>query len=273
MTDEPKQDPSKKLRKLLGNQSPLSKLPKGKPGGASFLPASQGGGQEDANPTKVVDAQPKPIKPVQTYASPPKPASASAPKERKPFFGPAFWTAASLLSLTVNLILIIVLLVLAVGLSRAGLSVTSMMNMGTDLLGGLYGNFEKMDRAHIRTTIEVNTTIPVQFDLQLNQQTNVVLSQDVAINNALVTVNTGGLNITRANTTIVLPQGTVLPVLLNLSVPVDTTVPVSIIVPVDIPLSQTELHEPFSGLQDVVRPFYCMIDPNAVNLDGSLICR
>jgi hypothetical protein len=273
MTDEPKEDPSKKLRKLLGNQSPLSKLPKGKPGGASFLPASESGKQEDVSVTKAVDAQPKPIKPVQTPASTLKPAPASAPRERKPFFGPTFWTVASLLSLTINLILIIVLLVLAVGLNRVGLSVSSMMNMGTDLLGGLYGNFEKMDRAHIRTVIEVNTTIPVQFDLELNQPTTVILSQDVTINNALVTVNTGGLNITRANTTIVLPQGTPLPILLNLTVPVDTTVPVSIIVPVDIPLAQTELHEPFSGLQDVVRPFYCMVDPNAVNLDGSLICR
>jgi hypothetical protein len=273
MTDEPKEDPSKKLRKLLGSQSPLSKLPKVKSGSASFLPASEDDKDEDVSATKAADVHPKPVKIVQAPASTTKLKTASAPNGRKSFFGPAFWTAASILSLTVNLILIIVLIVLGVGLSRLGLTVSSMLNMGTELLGGLYGNFEKMDRAHIRTTIEVNTTIPVQFDLQLNQQTDVVLSQDVTINNALVTVNTGGLNITRANTTIVLPQGTILPILLNLTVPVDTTVPISIIVPVDIPLAQTELHEPFSGLQDVVRPFYCMINPSALNLDGNLICR
>jgi hypothetical protein len=272
MTDEPREDPAKKLRKLTGTPSPLSKLPKGKPAEASFLSES-GRGREENVFTKNVDATPKPIKPVQISASTPKPKPVSVPKDRKSIFGPTFWTTASILSLTVNLILIIVLIVLGIGLNRLGLSVSSMLTMGTDLLGGLYGNFEKMDRANIRTVIEVNTTIPVQFDLALNQQTNVILSEDVAINNALVTVNTGGLNITRANTTIVLPQGTSLPVLLNLTVPVDTTVPVSIIVPVDIPLAQTELHEPFSGLQDVVRPFYCMIDPNAVNLDGNLICR
>jgi hypothetical protein len=95
----------------------------------------------------------------------------------------------------------------------------------------------------------------------------------VTINNALVTVNTGGLNITQANTTIVLPQGTTLPVVLNLLVPVDTTVPVTLNVPVDIPLSQTQLHEPFTGLQDVVRPFYCMINSGAVNLNGEPICQ
>ena len=93
------------------------------------------------------------------------------------------------------------------------------------------------------------------------------------IENARVTVNTGGLNITNALTRIILPQGTTLPVLLNLTVPVDATVPVVIDVNVDIPLNQTQLHEPFSGLQDVVRPFYCIISPNALNLDNQPVCQ
>jgi hypothetical protein len=144
--------------------------------------------------------------------------------------------------------------------------------MGNFLLGGLYANFEKMDRAHITTNVSVSAEIPVKFDLQLNQQTNVVLSQDVTINNALVTVRTGGMNITNALTTIVLPQGTSLPVLLNLTVPVDKTVPVTLNVPVDIPLEQTQLHEPFTGLQDVVKPFYCMLNPAALKQDGQPVC-
>jgi hypothetical protein len=95
----------------------------------------------------------------------------------------------------------------------------------------------------------------------------------VTIDNAVVTVKTGGLNITNALTTIVLPQGTSLPIVLNLTVPVDTTVPVKLTVNVDIPLAQTQLHEPFSGLQEVVKPFYCMINPTAVNLDGQPVCK
>jgi hypothetical protein len=145
--------------------------------------------------------------------------------------------------------------------------------MGTGVLGGLYTNFEKMDRAHITRSIPVQTTIPVKFDLLLNQQTNVILSQDVTINNAYVTVNTGGLNISRALTTIVLPQGTNLPIVLNLTIPVDTTVPVSLNVEVDIPLNETQLHDPFVGLRKVVEPFYCMINPTALNLDGQQFCK
>jgi len=29
---------------------------------------------------------------------------------------------------------------------------------------------------------------------------------------------------------------------------------------VDNPLSQTDLHQPFTGLQEVVRPYYLMLD-------------
>jgi len=119
----------------------------------------------------------------------------------------------------------------------------------------------------------VNTTIPVQFDLRINQQSNVVLSQDVTINNVLVTINTGGLNISGAAATIVLPQGAVLPINLDLTFPVSTTIPVTLNIPVDIPLNTSQLHQPFIGLQEVVKPIYCIVDSNAKNLDGNLICK
>ncbi|MBL8100881.1 MAG: hypothetical protein JNK81_16985 [Anaerolineales bacterium] len=280
MMEEPKDDPAKKMRKLIGSNSPLTRLPKkSEPinNATSIEPTSK----SDASPPKKVltpinrPTQIQNQKPASTSTvKPVSPAGASVkPANESSIFGPRFWTIASVISLTINGITLLALLITAFILLRNGLGISSLLNMGNSLLGGLYTNFEKMDRASIQTNVEVNTTIPVKFDLQLNQQTNVVLSQDVTITNALVTVNTGGLNISRANTTIVLPQGTTLPVVLNLVVPVDTTVPVTLNVPVDIPLSQTQLHEPFTGLQDVVRPFYCMINSNAVNLNGEPICR
>lgn len=268
MIEEPKEDPAKKMRKLVGGGSPLTRLPKKNEQDElkkdnSLKPAITATNQSTQNST-ASKADPKP-------ASSPKASSDST--NRASIFGPRFWTIASIISLTVNGILALVLIGLVLGLMRYGLSVSSMLSMGDSLLGGLYTNFEKMDRASIQTNVEVNTTIPVVFDLQLNQQTDVVLSQDLTIENALVTVNTGGLNITQANTTIVLPQGTTLPIVLNLLVPVNTTVPVTLNVPVDIPLSQTQLHEPFTGLQEVVKPFYCMINSNAINLNGEPVCQ
>jgi hypothetical protein len=93
----------------------------------------------------------------------------------------------------------------------------------------------------------------------------VVLTRDVPITGALVTVNTGGLNINNARANIVLPAGTLLPVSIsNLVVPVNQSVLAELNVPVDIPLNQTELHDPFVGLQKVVEPYYCLLQPNTI---------
>jgi hypothetical protein len=262
--DELKSNPGKKMRVLLdgGKPSALARLPK-KGNTGSFSPLK-------AEKIEQISTE------SQGVSSSKNETSQSTPKHemgRRRNFGPPFWTIASILSLSINLILIIILLVFWVNLRILNMNIGSAMNIGSGLLGGLYTNFEKMDHAHITTTIPVETTIPVKFDLQLNQQTNVILSQDVTINNALVTVKTGGMNITNALTTIVLPQGTNLPVFLNLTVPVDKMVPVSLSVEVDIPLEQTQLHEPFTGLQDVVKPFYCMINPTALKLDGQSVCK
>ncbi len=269
MNNTPKNDSRSQAQNLKGSSSPLMRLPKKNEGPASFLPK-----QEDGPVKKEVPTEQK-TPPKAQFAAQSSPQSSLKParvsKGLNLKLGPPFWTIASAISMTVNVVLLIVVLSLLSNIKN--LNMGSALGLGNNLLGGLYTNFEKMDRAHIKTTIPVTTTIPVKFDLLLNQQTDVVLSQDVTINNALVTVNTGGLNITRAATTIVLPQGTTLPVFLNLTVPVDTSVPVTLNVDVDIPLEKTELHEPFAGLQEVVRPFYCMVSPNAVKLNGDPVCK
>ena len=200
-------------------------------------------------------------------------------------FLPAFWTIASILSLAVNIILIIILLIGWQLLNRMGNVQgvqSTAVNRATDVLGGLYENFVRMDQANIRTTIHVEKDIPVQFSLQVSGPSNVVLSQPVRITGARVWVRTGGLTITDAEATILLPQGVVLPINIeNLVVPVDQKVPAVLDVPVDIPLSQTELHEPFVGLREVVEPYYCLVQkfngiqacPPAVDVapDGTLI--
>ena len=212
--------------------------------------------------------------PPRTPTSPPpypRTVLASEPARREPRFKflPAFWTIASLMSITVNIILIVILLIL---FQMLGAIQNTAGDQASGLLGGLYTNFVKMDQAHIRTNIHVEKEIPVQFSLNVSGPTNVSLSQPVTINGALVTVQTGGLNITNARATIVLPQDTLLPInIQNLVVPVDQKVLAVLDVPVDIPLNQTELHDPFVGLQQVVQPWYCLIEPNAM-FNGTHIC-
>jgi hypothetical protein len=171
-------------------------------------------------------------------------------------FAPAFWTVASVFSLTVNLILLVILIVIG----RQLFALKDLVQEG--LIGGLYHNFVLMDQARIQTTIMVNETIqvvdkiPVIFDLPLQQETVVVLVEDTTIPGATVFLNNSAVK-----TTVVLPKGTPLNIALDLTVPVNTIIPVTLNVPVvlevpvDIPLNQTELHEPFTGLQEVVQPY------------------
>jgi hypothetical protein len=185
---------------------------------------------------------------------------------------PAFWTTASLLSLAINIFLIAALLIVGRQLFMLKTAIDK------QLLTGLYDNFALMDQAHIVTTISVETTIqvqdtiPVVFDLLLSQDTEVILTQDTPVENVSILLN--GVWIP---TNIILPAGTPLGINLDITVPVsqtvpvNLTVPVSLQVPVDIPLDQTELHEPFAGLQQVVAPYRMLLSntpDSAIEIDA-----
>lgn len=205
-------------------------------------------------------------------SKPPIPDAATSeprPRTRRLQLLPAFWTIASLMSITVNIILIVILLIVFQMLGAIQLTANDQIS---GLLGGLYTNFVKMDQASIQTSIHVEKDIPVNFSLNVSGPTNVTLSQAVRIDGALVTVATGGLNIVNARATIVLPQGTLLPINIeNLAVPVNQSVRAVLDVPVNIPLNQTQLHEPFVGLQKVIEPWYCLVEPNAT-VNGLQVC-
>jgi len=168
--------------------------------------------------------------------------------------GPTFWTITGLISLAVNLILVIAVILLGSQLF------TLKKTLRDELIGKLYHNFALMDRASIKTTIPVSTTVPARFDLPVETDTTVVLTSETTIRGARVSLATGGLSILSAPTDIILPAGTRLPVHLSLVVPVDQSIPVNLDVSVDIPLNQTELHEPFIGLQQTIAPYDEMID-------------
>jgi hypothetical protein len=181
---------------------------------------------------------------------------------------PAFWTISGLISLTINIILIVALILI-------GQQLFALKNLLSEqLIGGLYANFVRMDNAHIVTqiqvqdTIHVEDTMPVVFDLPLSQETTVVLTQDTKIPNTWVALSTYGQGINLSITApanITLPAGAPLNIKLDMIVPVNQTIPVSLnvpvnlIVPVDIPLAQTQLHEPFVGLREVLEPYHGML--------------
>jgi hypothetical protein len=170
--------------------------------------------------------------------------------------------------MTINIVLVIVLMVLWQNFTTLQAMTGT---VGQNLLGGLYENFVKMDEAHIVTNISVDSEIPIGFDLPVQTNTVVTLTDQVQIANAYVVINTPLFNI-NAPASVTLPKGTRLPIALNITVPVDTTVPVHLDVPVDIPLEETDLHEPFIGLQNVLKPYYCLLFPDATLWDNRPVC-
>jgi hypothetical protein len=119
-----------------------------------------------------------------------------------------------------------------------------------------------MDQATITRVIPVDANIPLNITVPVQATTRITLAETVTIPNAHVRINTGALNID-ADAVVTLPANTPLTVNLDFPLNVQNTIPVHLDVPVNIPLNETQLHEPFVGLRQVVEPWYCMVEPNA----------
>jgi hypothetical protein len=237
-------EPSKMKKLISGNDenSIRSRLPRGNGSNVSRTPTS---------------AQPIPV----------SPSSEPQPRQWRFKFLPAFWTIASLMSITVNIVLIIILLIV---FQMLGVIQSTANDKVSGLLGGLYVNFVKMDEATIASTIPVDAVIPLNISVPVQTTTQITLAQSATIPNAHVRINTGTVSID-ADAVVTLPANTPLTVNLNFQLPVQNSIPVHLDVPVNIPLRQTQLHEPFVGLQKVVEPWYCLVEPNAT-VNGFQVC-
>lgn len=229
------------------NESIKSRLPQGNGPNPPFAPPP------DPPRPPVIYAQP--------YEDRPAPWTASR-------FLPAFWTIASLISLVVNVVLIVLLLI---AFQMLGAIQATANDQASGLLGGLYQNFVKMEQATISRTIPVDASIPLNIEVPVQTTTTIFLAEDALIRSPRVYIKTGGLTL-EAPAEILLPRDTPLSVDINFPLRVQTSIPVHIDVPVDIPLRETQLYEPFVGLQQVVEPWYCMVEPQALLPDGSQVC-
>lgn len=166
----------------------------------------------------------------------------------------AFKNVAIIFSFVVNLVLIITLLIV-------GLLLFQIKNgIAEPLIDGLHSSFVGLDQATIDRIIPVREEIPVQFTLPLQQNTEVILTAPVPLQaNAQFNLPGEGGTINGV-VSIVLPEGLNLPVSLDLEVPVDTQLPVALDVRAVIPLAETQLHDAFVNLRDLLEPFVRALD-------------
>jgi len=173
----------------------------------------------------------------------------------------AFWLAlekfALFFSFVVNLVLVVVVLALAIALIRFEPAIKEGVAM--KLIDGLDTGIDLLGSATITRTIHIEDSIPISFTLPIEQNTVVVLNEDVPLTARTTVVLPAGGGQLNATVSLKLPKGMPLPVHLTMDVPVNQTVPVVMDVPVEIPLQETELNKVVVHFQEMIAPYKALI--------------
>ena len=123
-----------------------------------------------------------------------------------------------------------------------------------DTVTGLNTLLDDFEDAVITRTIDINETIPIEFDLPLDQNIVVQLTDDIQLNRPATFVLPAGGGQINGTVLMELSQGTDLPIHLSTMVPVSETVPVEMSVDVAIPLRETDLGGVIAQLRDLLAP-------------------
>jgi hypothetical protein len=167
----------------------------------------------------------------------------------------AFEKFAIFFSFVVTFILVMVLLMAGYVLWQQLPTLVAIKDgLVCDTITGLNTLLDDFEDAVITRTIDINETIPIEFDLSLDQNIVVQLTDDVELIRpaSFVFPGSGG----RINGTVYmeLPRGSDLPIHLRTMVPVSQTVPVEMNVDVSIPLKETDLGGVIAQLRDLLAP-------------------
>ncbi len=172
---------------------------------------------------------------------------------RKYEFWESFKNIAIIFSFVVNIILVLVLLLAIQPLFMAKTGIVE------PLLDNLDSAFAGLGQTRIETVVSINDTMPVIFDLPLQQATIVVLTEPVPLSAPATFYLPGGGGAINGTVSLNLPIGMRLPIILDMMVPVSTTVPVVMQVPVVIPLDQAGMGPAIENLRGVFSPIQTTI--------------
>jgi len=168
----------------------------------------------------------------------------------------AFEKIAVLFSFAVCFVLVMVLFLLAIGVLTIAPALPGLRD-GTacPLIADINSLVDDLENAVITRTIPISQTIPVVFDLPLNQATNVVLTDAVTLNRPTSFTLPAGGGYINGQVSMTLPKGQRLPVQLAMTVPVRQNLPVQMNVDVRIPLKETDLGPIVAKLKSLLSPW------------------
>jgi hypothetical protein len=184
-----------------------------------------------------------------------------------PLYRALIWT-----SFLINAILLIIVGVLAgIVLTQrnqiTGLVGTTQGFAGTNI-AELEDVVDKLQEATIVYTVPLDTRLPIEIDVPINQSTVVTLTEPIPLDVPASIIFPGVGNLAASNVRITLPANLRLPIALNFSVPLRTSVPVVLDVPVKIPLAETELGPQFQRLGAIVDRLVSPFDPLLLRPDS-----
>lgn len=211
--------------------------------------------------------------------------------ERLKRFWNAFRDVAIIFSFAVNFVLVVSLLVVSIPAARAifDLKAGLLEPLLSDLDAAFVGLGEveidtplqiEGEQAHIKFTLPLSQSLPIDFELDIAQNTNVVLQQEVRLDRVYTEFDLGDFGNISGYVSLSLPEGMLLPVRLdmtvpvsktisvNMDVPVDQSVPITMTVPVYIKLGEAGMGPAVEELRDVFRPVVTLVDnlPDGIEL-------
>lgn len=184
--------------------------------------------------------------------------------------GKFLWRFMVIFSFIVNFVLVAILLI-------AGLFIFQIKAQVADpLIGGLHATAAGLSESTIDWVIPVRDSLGINLEVPINSETIlpgpaasqpgyvpgetfVTLTRPVPITIQNANINAGNLQLSNATVDITLPQGTQLPVALDLAITLNTEVPVNLDVRAVIPLSETQLNDP-------IRQLGLLFEPLAIGL-------
>ena len=167
----------------------------------------------------------------------------------------AFEKFAIFFSFMVTFTLVMILLVVGYALWQNRAVLASLRDgLVCDTVGGVNTLMLDFESAVITRTISIQKDIPVRFDVPLDKNLHVQLTEDVSLNRPTSFVFPGGGGQINGRVYLVLPQGQDLPVHMQTTVEVSETLPVQMDVDVAIPLNETELGDVIGQLKELLEP-------------------
>lgn len=169
-----------------------------------------------------------------------------------PLYKALIWT-----SFLINAVLIVVVAVLAWTLYSSRSQIVALTGTARSFAGTNVAELQdvvaKLQESTIKYTVQLRgARLPIQLQVPVQQETNVVLREPVPLNvPASILFPAGGGNL-NATVAIELPAGLQLPIKLDFTLPLEQSIPVDLDVPVNIPLRETELGPQFQRLGAVV---------------------